>query len=142
MQATPEVQLSAFLANKPGVVAHVCEALTERGVNIRAMTVLDTKDIGTMRMIVDKVEVAKEALDLAGAAYVEVPVITIHIPNGLGGFAQIAKRLGDSDINIEYVYATAVPGADYSLGVFRVSDHEAAQSIDFDVEVESAPVRQ
>jgi hypothetical protein len=138
VRAIPEVQISAFLANKPGVVAHLCDALSERGVNIRAMTVLDTKDIGTMRMIVDKVEVAKEALDLAGAAYVEVPVITIHIPNGLGGFACIARRLAEAEINIEYVYATTVPGSDVSLGVFRVSDHEAALDIDFEVEPATA----
>ena len=52
LRATPEVQISAFLANKPGIVAGLCGALAERGVNIRALTVLDTVDIGTVRMIV------------------------------------------------------------------------------------------
>jgi len=134
LRATPEIQLSAFLANKPGVVAHLCDALTERGVSIRAMTVLDTVDIGTMRMIVDNVEVAKEALDDAGAAYVEVPVITIPIPNCLGGFTVIARRLAGANVNIEYMYATAVPGTEHTLGVFRVSDYESAMELDFDVD--------
>jgi hypothetical protein len=138
LRAAPETQLAAFLANKPGVVAHLCHALDERGVNIRAMTVLDTVDIGTMRMIVDNLEVAKEALDAAGAAYVEVPVITIPIPNALGGFAGIARKLAGANINIEYVYATSVPGTNYSLGVFRVSDCEGALELDFDVEPQEA----
>ncbi|MEK6799967.1 MAG: ACT domain-containing protein [Planctomycetota bacterium] len=134
MKASPDLQISAFLANRAGVVAHLSEALAERGVNIRAMTVLDTVDIGTMRMLVDNVEVAKEALDVAGAAYVEVPVVTIPIPNTLGAFARISRAIADAGINIEYVYASSVPGADYTLGVFRVSDHRAALALEFDVE--------
>ena len=135
VRAIPEQQISAFLANKPGVVAHLCAALAEQGVNIRAMAVLDTVDIGTVRLIVDNVEAAREALDAAGAAYVSVPVIAIPVPNAQGGFARIAGTLANAGINIEYVYATAVSGSDYSLGIFRVSNHEAALELDFDVTI-------
>jgi len=131
LRAKGEQQISAFLANKPGVVARLCAALAERDVNIQAMTVLDTVDIGTMRMVVDKMDVAREALNSAGAAYVEVPVIAIPIPNEEGGFARIAGVLAAANINIEYFYATCVPDTDYSLGIFRVSDHEAALELDF-----------
>ncbi len=138
LSANPETQLSAFLANEPGVVARLCEALAEHGVNIRAMTVLDTVDIGTMRVVVDDIELAKEALDGAGAAYVEVPVITIPIRNAQGGFGQIARVLAAANINIDYVYATSVPGTDFSLGVFRVSDRDAALELDYELEPEPA----
>ncbi|MBI1825908.1 MAG: ACT domain-containing protein [Planctomycetes bacterium] len=131
LRAQAEQQISAFLANKPGVVARLCAALAERDVNIQAMTVMDTVDIGTMRMVVDKMDVAREALNSAGAAYVEVPVIAIPIPNEEGGFARIAGILAAANINIEYFYATSVPGTDYSLGIFRVSDHQAALELDF-----------
>lgn len=136
--AKPETQISAFLANEPGVVARLCEALAEKGVNIRAMTVLDTVDIGTMRMVVDDFEVAKEALAEVGAAYVEVPVITIPIPNTQGGFGHVARVLAAANINIEYVYITSVPGTDFSLGVFRVSDRESALQLDYQMAPVSA----
>lgn len=132
MRAIPEQQVSAFLANKPGVVANFCAALTECGVNIKALTVLDTVDVGTIRMVVDDLGTAKEALAEAGAAYVEVPVIAIPIPNRPGSFAKIARTLSDAKINIEYVYASAVPGADHTLAIFRVSDYKAALEVDFD----------
>lgn len=131
MRAHKEIQLSAFLANKPGVVAGLCAALTERGVNIRAITVMDTVDIGTLRLVVDNLEVAKEVLNTAGAAYVEVPVLSIAIPNRPGGFATIARALATRDINIEYFYATASPGSEHTVGVFRVSNLTAAAEIDF-----------
>jgi len=133
LRAIAEQQISAFLANSPGVVANLCAALTERGVNIKALTVLDTVDVGTMRMVVDNLPIAKEALSDAGAAYVEVPVIAIPIPNKPGSFAKIARILANAKINIEYIYATAMPGTEHTLGIFRVSDHKAALGIEFDV---------
>lgn len=133
MRATAATQLSAFLANTPGVVAHLCASLAEHGVNVQAMTVLDTVDIGTMRMVVDDVELAKRTLDEAGAAYVEVPVLSVAIPNAAGGFARIARTLAGANINIDYFYATASHGSDHTVGIFRVSDRDAALEIDFDV---------
>lgn len=132
MRAKAEEQLSAFLANRPGVVANLSAGLAERGVMIKAMTVLDTVDIGTVRMVVDNVELAKKALDEAGAAYVVVPVIVIPIPNQQGAFAKIARTLATRNINIEYFYATASAGSDSTLGVFRVSNQKAAIEIDFE----------
>ena len=35
VQATAEIQISAFLENTPGVVARLCDELAEAGINIR-----------------------------------------------------------------------------------------------------------
>ncbi len=134
MQATSEIQISAFLENTPGVVARLCDELAEKGINIRAMTVLDTVDIGTMRMVVDDIEKAKATLTEAGAAYVEVPVLSVLLPNEPGAFARVARKLAANNINIDYFYTTAANGSDHTLAIFRVSDAEAAQAIEFDEE--------
>ena len=133
MRATAATQISAFLANTPGVVAHLYASLAEHGVNVQAMTVLDTVDIGTMRMVVDDVDLAKRTLDAAGAAYVEVPVLSVAIPNAAGGFARIARALAGAHINIDYFYATASHGSNHTVGIFRVSDRDAALEIDFNL---------
>lgn len=131
MRATAEEQISAFLANKPGVMADLCAGLNEYRVNIRALTVMDTVDIGTIRLVVDNVDAAKGALREAGAAFVVVPVVGVLIPNKQGAFARVARSMANNGINIEYFYATATPGAEYSLAIFRVSDFEKALSLDF-----------
>lgn len=131
MRAKETTQLSVFLGNRPGMVADLCTTLTEAEVSIRAMTVLDTVDVGTMRMVLDDGEKAKNALRGSGAAYVEVPVITLEIQNRPGAFAKIARTMADSGVNIEYVYATGMPGTDRTLGVFRVSDVDTAIKLDF-----------
>jgi hypothetical protein len=132
LRPTQETQLSAFLANRPGIVADFCAALTDHGVNIRAICVLDSVDVGTVRMVVDDVATAKAALDAAGAAYVEVPVVTLPISNTPGAFARMARTLAIRGVNIDYFYTTASPSAEQALGVFRVSDTEAALAVEFE----------
>ncbi len=131
MRATAEKQISAFLKNKAGVVADLCDELSNHGVNIKAMTVLDTVDIGTTRMIVDDVEAAMRALRVKGAAFVVVEVVTIPIANKPGAFARVARKLANAGVNIEYFYATAMPGTERSLAVFRLSDYERALELDY-----------
>ena len=98
-------QISIFLENRPGVVADLCAHLTERDISIRAIAVLDTIDIGTVRMVVDDPEKAKEALAVAGAAYVTVKCLAVEVPDRPGGFANVANKLSPAGINIEYNYA-------------------------------------
>jgi hypothetical protein len=124
-------QISVFLENRPGVVADLCSALTESSINIRAITVLDTTDVGTLRMVVDDPEKAKESLKNAGAAYMVVPVVTLPIKNSPGAFAEVARLMAGNEVNIEYIYASAVPGSKRCLGVFRVDSVEKALSIEF-----------
>lgn len=131
MRGTPEKQISAFLANKPGVVADLCDELSNHEVNIKAITVLDTVDVGTVRMVVDDVEAAQRALRVKGAAFVVVPVVGIPISNKPGAFAHVARKIASAGVNIEYFYATAMPGTERSLAVFRVSDYERALELDY-----------
>jgi hypothetical protein len=45
-------QLAVFLANRPGALARVCEALANAGVNIHALATSDTVDHTIVRMVV------------------------------------------------------------------------------------------
>ena len=125
-------QISIFLENRAGVVADLCAHLTEREIDIRAITVLDTIDIGTVRMVVDDPDKAKEALAAAGAAYVTVRCLAVEVPDRPGGFANAARKLSLSGVNIEYIYASTLPGAEKAMGIFRVSDLERALTLNYD----------
>ena len=125
-------QISIFLENRAGVVADLCAHMTEREIDIRAITVLDTIDIGTVRMVVDEPEKAKEALAAAGAAYVTVKCLAVEVPDRPGGFANVARKLSLRGVNIEYIYASTLPGAEKAMGIFRVSDLERALTLNYD----------
>jgi len=124
-------QISVFLENRPGVIADLCAALTDQEINIRAVSAVDTIDIGMLRMIVDDPEKAKTALQNSGAAHVVMPVVGLPIRNQPGGFAEVARIMSENDVNIEYVYSSAIPGTDRCLGVFRVNDIDKALAISF-----------
>jgi len=113
------------------MVAELCNRLRDADLSIRAMSVIDTADIGTMRIILDEWERAQEVLREAAVAYILVPVLCLEIPDSPGAFAAIAQTMANAGVNIEYVYATALPGNAKSLGVFRVNDIDTALKLEY-----------
>lgn len=132
MKAEKLEQISVFLENRPGVVAELCNALSEQDINIQALTVLDSFDIATMRIVVDEPEQAKEALQTAGAAYVPVTVLGLDIPNEPGSLGSIVQEIAQADVNIEYMYLSTMPGADHVRVIFRVSDADIDNVLNVD----------
>ena len=55
-------QLSAFLENTPGTLYQAVSAISDAGINLRALSVADTRDFGILRMIVSDVSRTKEVL--------------------------------------------------------------------------------
>ena len=55
-------QISVFLENKAGRLAHVTGVLCDAGINILALSLADTSDFGILRIIVDKPKAADAAL--------------------------------------------------------------------------------
>ena len=45
-------QLSIFVENKPGRMAEITRLLQENDIDIRALSIADTRDFGIMRLIV------------------------------------------------------------------------------------------
>jgi len=121
-------QLSAFLENKPGTLYDALSAITEAGVNIRALSVAETKDFGILRMIVSDPEKTREALK-EGSVVRETPVIAVKMDDRTGALKAVLETLRDASVNIEYVYAFtgAVQGSAYV--VLRVDDPEEAEKI-------------
>jgi hypothetical protein len=121
-------QLAIFLANRPGALARVCEALAKAGININALATSDTVDHTVVRMVVSDPTKALMLLGEAGVLALEAEVLMIETANEPGVLAKIAERLAEADINIEYVYLAGGRGAGKGLIVLRASDTEKAQS--------------
>ncbi|UCG17143.1 MAG: ACT domain-containing protein [Phycisphaerales bacterium] len=136
-KAVRHEQISVFLENRAGVIAEVCNALTDQRINIEALTVLDTFDIATMRMVVDEADLAKEALRTAGAAYVSVPVLGIRLPNVPGSLGAVGNHIAQAGVNIEYLYASSIPGGDTIYAILRVGDADIDKVLDIDFDIET-----
>jgi hypothetical protein len=121
-------QLAVFLANRPGALARVCEALTKAEININALATSDTVDHTVVRMVVSDPTKALMLLGEAGVLALETEVLMIETTNQPGVLAKIAERLAEAEVNIEYTYLAGDRGSEKGLIVLRPSDVEKAQS--------------
>jgi hypothetical protein len=120
-------QLAVFLANRPGALARVCDALAKVKINIHALTTSDTVDHSVVRMVVSDPTRALMLLGEAGVLALESDVLMIETENEPGVLAKIAERLSRAEVNIEYAYLAASPQAATGLIILRPSDVEKAQ---------------
>ena len=115
-------QLAVFIANKPGTLVEVCEALAADRVNIYGLTISDTVDHAVVRMVVSDTRKALAIFESRGTLVVETEVIMIENDNKPGSLSRIAKALASHKINIEYAYLASMPTAKKGLLILRVQD--------------------
>ena len=135
MNASPKLsvetatQLAVFLANRPGALARVCEALAKAEINIHALATSDTVDHTVVRMVVSDPTKALMLLGEAGVLALETEVLSIETASEPGVLGQIAERLAEADVNIEYAYLAGGREAPKGLIILRPSDVEKARSV-------------
>ncbi|MBN2152981.1 MAG: ACT domain-containing protein [Candidatus Lokiarchaeota archaeon] len=121
-------QISIFLPNRPNQLAKVTGILMKEKVNIRALTVSETSDYGILRMIVSDPDKAQKVLQ--GSFLVDqTDVIACALKDAPGGLNEIATVLGDSGVNIEYLYAF-VGKATQAVLILRVENQMRSKAID------------
>ena len=98
-------QLSIFMENKPAQLVKVTETLKEKGIDIRAMSLADTKDFGIVRMIVSDVEKAQSAMREKGFMSTITKVMCVAMSDTPGGLHTIIQLMADAGINVDYLYA-------------------------------------
>jgi hypothetical protein len=127
------IQLAIFIANRPGTLAHACEALAKADINIEALATEGT--FGTqngemlVRMVVNDPAKAVSVLGEVGATVIQTDVLLIEGKSQPGFLAKIAERLGQSEINIESVYVSAGTDLEKCLVILRPSNVESAMRV-------------
>lgn len=98
-------QISVFLENQPGALYAMTGVLAQNKVDMRALSLAETKDFGIVRMIVDNVYAATTILKDAGYVHSVTPVVGVAIPDTPGGLNRVLQVLTDERVNVEYMYA-------------------------------------
>ena len=120
-------QLSIFLENRQGQMADVIKQIADADINIRAMSVADSKDFGILRLLVSDTDKAKEIL--GDEAIVRVTdVIAVRMNDIQGALYTILNTLDEAQINVDYAYASQTHDENTAYSVFRVDDVAAAEA--------------
>lgn len=121
-------QISVFLENKPGRLNKMTGVLAQHNIDIRALSLAETKDFGIARMIVDDVFDATNVLKEADFVASLTPVLAYQIPDETGGLNTLLQTFTDAKVNIEYMYAFLGAGTAKAYMIFRVADTKAAEA--------------
>ncbi len=119
-------QIAVFLENKSGRLAEITRILAENDINIRALSVADTADFGILRLIVDKVDRAKEVLRAGGFTVGKTNVVAVEVPDRSGGLASVLKVVTVAGLNVEYMYAFVNKSGANAVLIFRFDEMDKA----------------
>lgn len=122
-------QISVFLENKPGAMAEFTDVLSKNNIDMRALSLAEASDFGIVRVIVDDVYNAMQVIKDAGFICSAAKVLAVAIPDEPGGLAKVIHYLGESGINVEYMYAFTTTQKDLAYMIFRVKDNEKAVNV-------------
>ena len=128
----PIKQVSVFLDNKPGALSEVIEHIDKFQMKIFALSIAEAGEFGLVRMITEEPERAQQDLEdsdfILAKSKKNTEVIAILIAKN-GKVSQIAKMLGDQELNIEYAYSSAVLIDGKLAVILRVNDLDMAEKI-------------
>jgi hypothetical protein len=113
-------QISVFSENRPGRLAAIAHALEEERVNILAFSIAEAEGFGVVRALVDHPDRAYRKLTTLGFNVAFTDVIAVRMRDEPGGLYEIAKLLGENNINIEYSYAYS--GKEGAVLILRVDN--------------------
>ncbi len=123
-------QISVFMENKPGALYAMTGVLAQNRIDIRALSLAETKDFGIVRLIVNDTYAATTVLKDAGYIHSLTPVVGVAIPDQPGGLNKVLQVLTDAKTNIEYMYAfLGGKNTEHAYMIFRVEDAAAAAAV-------------
>jgi hypothetical protein len=132
-------QLSVTIPNVPGKALDVLGALARAKVDVRAISVADTADVGLVRLVVDNVTKAKKVLNRKGLNVSTAQVIAVVAHDRPGALVRMLEPLAKRKINVEYLYGTTCACSEDSCGcgpegcdniiILRVRDAKKAEAV-------------
>ena len=98
-------QFTVWLPNKPGSAAKFLSSFGKT--NLLAISVLDSVDGCTVRLVANRPEQAERRLKKAGICNTTQDVLVVDLPNLPGALQKLCGKLGRAKVNIDYMYGSA-----------------------------------
>ncbi|MBR0121041.1 MAG: ACT domain-containing protein [Clostridia bacterium] len=121
-------QISVFLENRKGQLNEITKILAQAGINLLALNIAETTEYGIVRIIVDDVAAAMDALIGAGMVVKVSDVSRVTISNSVGGLNSALQKIADAGIDIEYMYSMVSGDSENADMVFKTADSAALEA--------------
>ena len=113
------------LANQPGELARLCEAMAGRGINV-VLSAMAREDGGIVAFIADDEARAQAVLEDTGLPYAMRPALTIRMENQPGTGAATFRKLADAGVNTDLLLPVRVSD-ELFFAVICVNDQDKAR---------------
>lgn len=120
-------QISILMENKPGTLADVTSVLAKEGVSIKAFSMNDTSDFGILRIIVDKTDVALEALKENNFGYTLTEVTAVELEDKPGALNGLLEALAGEGYNVNYIYSMVLRTEGEPLLIIHIKPEEGVE---------------
>ena len=122
-------QIAISIENAPGRLFEVTHAIGEAGINLRALSLVDTGAFGQLRLLVSDVAKARRILmEMHMPAQVN-EVVAVEIEDKPGSLARMLRPLKDAHVQVLYTYAFVGFSQGRAVMIFRFSDNDRAIGI-------------
>jgi len=114
-------------ASSPGLLADICRALAEHGVDILDIDIEEDKRKATVVLIAEPTDVAERVLQDECFQVRVDPMLVLNLRDEPGAIARVAERLKDESINVLSMHVLHRRGADAAVALTTANDLAAAK---------------
>lgn len=123
-------ELRVTMADRPGQLAKLAEALGKAGVNIEAISAQTAGGSGDVRVLVADTAAARKAIEGAGITVAgEREMTFVDLEDRPGSLAAAAKKLADQGINVDAIYVVGAAGGKKQLAVGTADTAKARSAV-------------
>lgn len=122
-------QIVISIENSSGRLYEVTRAMGEKGINLRALSLVDTGAFGQLRLLVSDVPKTRHILmEMNMPAFVN-EVVAVEVDDTPGSLSKLLEPLTKAKISVAYMYAYGGATSGKAVMVFRFSDNDQAIEI-------------
>jgi hypothetical protein len=118
-------EIFVVLENRPSTLGELCSHLAENKINIEAIGVFQD----TAKLYVKNANKAMKVLDKLDYTTETRDVLKVDLENRPGALADVASKLGNKGINIEYCYGALSKKGNTTAVIMDVSEIDRALKI-------------
>jgi len=124
-KATKVNQLIVETPDEVGMMAKVCSAISDAGINIKAISAYVKEGKGYFMLLTEDSSKAEQALKSAGFTASQEEIVAIELENEVGAAKKMTQKMADAGVNLKYCYGSTGNGT-MALLVLNSDDNEKA----------------
>ena len=122
-------QISVFLEDSAKRLGELTGVLAREGIDIRAISLTNTADLGILRLIVDKSEEALKTLNNAGFTARISEVAALELTDSPGSLAGVMELFDKTGVHVEHLYTARTGKAGKAVVIFKLRNHQEGLEI-------------